>query len=498
MDLNPSQRRAVEHKDSHLLIVAGPGTGKTQTLIHRIAQYTQHLNQNQKILAVTFTNKASWEMRERLGHLCPQELRRIFIGTFHQFCLSLLQQYAQYACLPKDFRIAEPEEIEDLVKSLWPDQTRTQRQEILEEIAALKARIENSLEASRLTAYNQFLRKNNLLDFDDILLEAFMLLKNNPNILNETGLNYPFIFVDEYQDINEVQHALLKMLADEGVLLTAIGDPHQAIYGFRGANVRFFANFIEDFKGASSLTLEENYRSTANLLKASTQMIRPFLDSKVPELIAKIHKEGHLMIHETPTDKAEAEYVVHQIEKLVGGTSMFSRDSGRARQEDKGQYGFGDIAVLYRLNALNRSLREALERSGIPYQVSGENSSPVADQSYQFKIDKVSLLTLHASKGLEFSVVFIVGCEEKILPLDFATMISDPQEERRLFYVGMTRAKERLHLVYAKKRFLFGRIFENASSVFLKDIEENLKEYEQATLKIKRRPEETQLTLFDF
>lgn len=545
MELNPSQKRAVEHRDTHLLIVAGPGTGKTQTLIYRIAQYIQRLNQNQKILAITFTNKASRAMRDRLGHLCPQEiprhfasrdegavenspppqLSRIFIGTFHQFCLSLLQKYAPYAVLPKDFRVAEPEEIEDLVKLLWPDQTRTQRQKILEEIAALKTKMGNFSEALRLThsatptilsgslsvstpviynvltAYNQFLRENHLLDFDDILLEAVRLFKNNQDVLNEIRLNYPFIFVDEYQDINEVQHALLNMLAGGGgggVLLTAIGDPHQAIYGFRGSDARFFANFIEDFKGAFSLTLGDNYRSTANLLKASTQIIRPFLDSKVPELVAKIHKEGHLIIHETPTDKAEAEYVVHQIEKLVGGTSMFSRDSGRAREEDKGQYGFGDIAVLYRLNALNRPLKQAFERSGIPTQVSGENSSPIADQSYQLKIDKVSLLTLHASKGLEFPVVFIVGCEEKICPLDLENLVGDFQEERRLFYVGMTRAKERLYLVHAKKRFLFGQTTQNAPSIFLKDIGENLKEYDQTVFKIKRKPEETQLTLFDF
>lgn len=498
MELNPSQSRAVNHTDGHLLIVAGPGTGKTQTLIHRIVQYIQRLNQNQKILAITFTNKASRAMRDRLVNLCPQGVSRVFVGTFHQFCLSLLQKYAQYAVLPKNFRVAEPEEIEDLVKLLWPDQTMTQRQKILEEIAALKTKIGNFSEAPRLMAYNQFLRENHLLDFDDILLEAVRLFKNNQDVLNEIRLNYPFIFVDEYQDINEVQHAFLKMLAGGGVLLTAIGDPCQAIYGFRGSDARFFANFMEDFKGAFSLTLGDNYRSTANLLKASTQIIRPFLDSKVPALAAQIHKEGHLIIHEAPTDKAEAEYVVHQIEKLVGGTSMFSRDSGRARQEDAGQYGFGDIAVLYRLNGLNRPLKEAFERSGIPTQVSGENSSPDADQSYQFNIDKVSLLTLHASKGLEFSVVFIVGCEEKICPLDLENLVGDFQEERRLFYVGMTRAKERLYLVYAKKRFLFGRTFQNASSVFLKDIEEDLKEYEQATLKIKRRPEETQLTLFDF
>ncbi len=495
MNLNPSQSHAVNHEGSHLLIVAGPGTGKTHTSICRIVKFLKELKESQKILAVTFTNKAAHQMQERLQKISPGSFEKIFIGTFHQFCLSLLRQYSKHTNLPQDFRVGEPQEIEALVKSLWPDMTASQRSKILEEISQLKSRV-SSPQEDFLTQYNQFLRANNLLDFDDLLLETLKCLQGNPGVLREIQATYPFIFIDEYQDINEVQHALLKILIGENNFLTAIGDPHQAIYGFRGSDVRFFESFVKDFKGACILTLEDNYRSTANLLKASSQIIQKSSDFKAPALVAKIYKQGRLIIHQTPTDKAEAEYVVHQIEKLVGGTSMFSRDSGRVNSGEEGQYGFGDIAVLYRLNALNRPLKEAFERSGIPYQISGENSSPVADESYQLRVDKVSLLTLHASKGLEFSVVFIVGCEENLLPLMLESLKTDPEEERRLFYVGMTRAKERLYLIHAQKRFLFGRLTHNAPSVFLKDIEEDLKEYEQAS-KIKRRPKEAQLTLFE-
>lgn len=497
MNLNPSQIRAVDHAGSHLLIAAGPGTGKTRTLTCRIVKFAEKLKENQKILAVTFTNKAARQMRERLQKTSSKNFGNIFIGTFHQFCLSLLRQYCEYANLPEDFRVGEPQEIEQLAKRLWPRITHSERQRILEEISRLKSKVFLS-SSENLTECNQFLRVNKLLDFDDLLLETLKLFQNHSNILRETQITYPFIFIDEYQDINEVQHALLKILAGENTSLTAIGDPHQAIYGFRGSEVRFFETFVKDFKGACVLTLEDNYRSTANLLKASSQIIRGSSGFEVPQLIAKIHKQGRLIIHQTPTEKAEAEYVVHQIEKLIGGTSMFSRDSRRVNSAEEGQYGFGDIAVLYRLNALNRPLREAFDRSGIPYQISGENLSPVCDESYQLKIDKVSLLTLHASKGLEFPVVFIIGCEETLLPLALENMKSDLEEERRLFYVGMTRAKERLSLIRSRSRFLFGQKYQNAASVFLKDIEEDLKEYEEDVFKGRRGSRETQLTLFSF
>ena len=498
MNLNEAQKRAVEHQGGHLLIVAGPGTGKTHTLTCRMANLAQQLKTNEGILAITFTNKAAFEMKERLEERCPEKMNQMFVGTFHQFCLSLLRRFCQETNLPQDFRVAEPEEIESLVKSLWPQESNSRRQEMLKKISQKKAVLQNEELPSFFEEYNRYLRQNGLLDFDDLLLEAVYLLKAKESVRQKVQSAYRLIFVDEYQDINPAQRALLKILIKEGNYLTAIGDPNQAIYGFRGSDVRFFETFKDDFPNAVILSLNENYRCAANLLRASSQVMEKSKSIFVPEITAKIYREGRLTVYEAPTEKAEAEYVVHQIEKLVGGTSMFSQDSGRVGRDEEGKYGFGDIAVLYRLNALRYSLQEALERSGIPYQISGQNDYPSDDEDYELHADKVSLLTMHASKGLEFSVVFILGCEENLLPLKLDGLASDLEEERRLFYVGMTRSKERLYLISSKRRFLFGRIFQNPPSWFLKDIEENLKQHEQEKFYAKqRKPLDTQLSLFD-
>jgi len=240
--------------------------------------------------------------------------------------------------------------------------------------------------------------------------------------------------------------------------ITAIGDPNQAIYGFRGSDVGFFESFKDDFSGAKILSLSDNYRSSQNLLSASSQVMASARAAHVPQLVAKIYSRGKLIIKECPTDRAEAEYVVHNIEKMIGGTSMFSQDSGRVDTDEEAEVSFSDIAVLYRLKSQAYLLEEAFDRSGIPYHISGTTSKknedeicPTRGEDVTFEGEKVSLMTIHSAKGLEFSVVFIVGCEESILPLDLEGLTSEVDEERRLFYVGMTRAKTGLFLTKAKK-----------------------------------------------
>ena len=341
----------------------------------------------------------------------------------------------------------------------------------------------------------------------------------------------------------------------DGVQLTAIGDPNQAIYGFRGSDVGFFYSFPKTFAPATVLELSRNYRSGQDLVAAGGQVITKGARFPVSELTAEIHAKGLLKVHATSTDKAEAEYVVHTIEKLVGGVSSFSRRSGRVG-EDGGARSFKDIAVLYRLNAQGRLIAEALGRLGVPCQVSGDRALKLSTQTlaalksspaghapretlesvrkkdavldahwdhfaalateagtgaafldrlaletpedcYAAKAEKVSLMTLHAAKGLEFPVVFIVGCEEGLVPLDLEFFISDVEEERRLFYVGMTRAKEELILVRAKKRVLYGKSVELAPSRFLADIDEALKACEiERARKVRHDPERDQMTLF--
>jgi len=503
IDLNESQWQAVCHEGSHLLITAGPGTGKTHTLTHRIVRLIPSLKSNEKILAITFTNKAARQMQDRLGALGVRQ-SKLFIGTFHGFCLSLLRDYFEHTALPKDFKVVTPQEITGFDK------------ETLERISRMKSSHLAISPDDDYKAYQRYLRQNSWIDFDDILREALLLLEDE-NIADELRGQYRYIFVDEYQDSNMVQNALLKILAREGVLLTAIGDANQSIYGFRGSRVELFRRFASDFPGSATLYLNENYRSSVNLLSASSQVIAKniVIPAKAGihiELIARICTEGTLNIHQAATDRAEADYVAHQIEKLIGGLDM--NTSRRAVRS------LGDIVILYRLNAERHVMGQSLEHLGIPYQISqkSKRSEVYSDEEalgqneevLEYNVEKVSLMTLHSAKGLEFPVVFIIGCEDNLLPLNISfchsresgnlihsNMKGNPEEERRLFYVGMTRAKEHLYLTHAKRRQLFGQTLIQNPSPYLADIAEELKAYEASRrIAPKKDPDALQMKLF--
>lgn len=646
LPLNQAQQQAVGYRDGHLLIVAGPGTGKTHTLTHRIVHLARHNTAPASIMAVTFTNKAAEEMRTRLAELMAGPADEITVGTFHSVCLALLRDWATHSGVPMNFTLAAPADLDRLMRTLWPDDTHTQRRHRLEEISQWKAKGRTDEMPENVSAYTRFLRQHGLLDFDDVILETLKLLQASERFRADVHGRFRYIFVDEYQDINPAQHALLKALVDEGVQMTAIGDPNQAVYGFRGAESKFFHSFTDDFPGAETLYLSENYRSGAAILKASGQIIGAADAMQTPALVATMYVQGRMTIHEAATDKAEAEYVVHQIEKLIGGTSMFSQDSGRVDTTADTERSFGDVAVLYRMNSQHTVLAEALERSGMPYQVAGDTPlidrpaiqeivtmlrlsygmavttgaairllsstvdglgdrtaeqieqiwkkrTQVATEHIRLLLDeprllmersrngldhilddieqltdglrnkeaatilgrikdtaiwhglklrfpkaedhlqklircarlekdlpvlldkllltreydlyggeseRVMLMTLHAAKGLEFPVVFIVGCEHDLMPLQLPGMTSDEDEERRLFYVGMTRAREQLYLVRAKRRMLFGNVHQTYPSPFLSDIEEQLKQYEKPTRQPEKRKKKaepsTQLDLF--
>lgn len=506
-NVNPAQWAAVTHPSSRLLITAGPGTGKTHTLTWRIAHRLKALPSGKKILAVTFTHKAAREMQERLQQMVPFMGDSLSVGTFHSFCLSLLQKYWVAAGLPENFRVATPDEIDAIAKQLWPDSNGKARGDRLGAISNFKSRDSWDAPSEEVVSYGAALRAQGLLDFDDLIVETICLFEKNESFCRDLQTTWQDIFVDEYQDINPAQRQLLKLLVGENGGITAIGDPNQAIYGFRGSDVSFFVSFVDDFPGACQLSLTENYRSASNLLSASSQVMAGS-SYAVPPLVARLYQEGQLIIHDAPTDKAEAEYVVHAIEKIVGGVSMFSHDSGRVKKEEEAHFGFGDIAVLFRLHHQARLLKEAFDRSGIPYAVAEKKSAlesddddvdslcPSRNEEFPFAADKVALMTLHAAKGLEFPVVFIVGCEEKLLPLALDAMNADPEEERRLFYVGMTRAQVRLYLLHAQRRCLYGKRHELLPSPYLADIQEELKKYELASPIKRRRKEDDQLSLF--
>ncbi|MDP8266965.1 MAG: ATP-dependent helicase [Candidatus Aceula meridiana] len=552
-DLNEKQWQAVKSQARHLLIIAGPGTGKTHTLTRRIARIAHEQKGTAYVLAITFTNKAAQEMRERLTKYISESVEDVEVATFHKFCLGILRRYSSL----KDYRIATSVQVKEVSKSLWPHLPERERKQKLEDIGRTKSCALKETH-SEVTSYNEELRKQKLIDFDDILLETVFLLEADKTLLEKMQETYSDIFVDEYQDINEAQHKLLLLLAAKQTGVTAIGDPQQSIYGFRGSNVKFFEGFAADFPGSEKIELSENYRSASHLLKASGQISKKGRILGVPALEAKFSGHGDLIVHCVPSEKAESEYVVHQIEKLVGGTSMFSQDSKRVAVDDHGDFTFGDIAVLYRTNAQQKVLQEAFERSGIPHQASGDKlfyeEKEVADfledirkdtrkpvtlivsdlkarhqetgrdcflkmvelvqkaksrqeffdnlflerenDTLDQNVEKVSLMTLHCAKGLEFPVVFIIGCEEGLIPFKGKGDCIDVEEERRLFYVGMTRAKQRLYLLNTQKRMAFGRVYVPKPSRFLSDIEETLKRYEEGADLPRKKKEDTQLNLF--
>jgi DNA helicase-2/ATP-dependent DNA helicase PcrA len=554
--LNDAQWQAVVDPAKHLLITAGPGTGKTHTLVHRIAYFSSKLQGQEHILAITFTNKASEEMRQRLASSFQKDLSLVTACTFHSFCLSCLREFISFTNLPQDFQIASALDIEETVKEIWNEASRKERHQRLQEISRTKNFILKE-PSVHLSAYNQQLRKNNLLDFDDILWEALCLFRDNKEVLKAIQNRYRYIFVDEYQDINYAQHQILKLLAQGNVGLTAIGDPHQAIYGFRGSDVRFFHDFLKDFPSAVSLSLCENYRSSENLIEAAQQVIIQGQSFDVSPLIARMHAQGRLVIYQAATERAEAEYIVHEIEKLVGGTSMFSKDSKRVSPQAEAYASFGDIGILCRMNAQRTVLEESLRRSSMPFYLSAdkplceeedvvallpdllkmknkskveilsyfselkekgnnnlerlmnlaEQSKSAADfldrlflerehETFTHHVEKISLLTLHAAKGLEFPIVFIAGCEDGILPLGRRGEEPNIEEERRLFYVGMTRAKRALYLTWAGKRVLYGKTRLCKVSPFVLDIEERLKKYEESSPKARKKQNNHQLNFF--
>ena len=584
--LDPDQRAAAEITAGPLLIVAGPGTGKTRTLTRRLAHLVESgVAAPENCLALTFTRRAAEEMGERLEPLLGPRAQAVTLSTFHGLGRLLLQELWQEAGLTEDFRIVDEVERQELVQELFslsPRQTRR----TLEEIGRARRQrvlvpdplgdggedVQLSLvddeAASRLGAYEDALASLHLVDFDDLLIRPVALFSERADLCDTYRQRFRHLFLDEYQDIDPLQYRLVRLLAPPDGNVCAIGDPDQSIYGFRGAEVAFFLRFQRDFPGARRVELRRNYRSSHTIVQAACQAIAPGSLVARRELRAVLEKGSELLVQRAaPSERAEAEQVVHTIEKLIGGTSYFSLDSGRVEvDDDGGPLSFDDIAVLYRTDAQASFLVEAFERSGIPYQKrshgrlsdrpgvrellavlreQGSDSSvpellhrateearaeaedetldltllrarellmPLGERfehdleaflaelalgadvdTWDPRAQRVSLLTLHAAKGLEFPVVFLVGCADGLLPLRFGDTNDESalDEERRLFFVGLTRAERRLYLSYPKKRTWRGRVVEAEASPFLGDIDRALMEIREEVVR-QREVEEGQ------
>ncbi len=589
--LDPEQRAAAEVVHGPLLIVAGPGTGKTRTLTHRIAHLVaDHGVLPEHCLAITFSRRAAEEMRERLAQLLTDSKKgaRVPVMTFHALGLAILREHAARFDLPLDFRVADDQErTQLLVESGGLSQRQAGR--LLADVSRAKRGGEATAVSDENTSaretYRRLMRERALVDFDDLILLPAELLQREPAIAAEYRRRWPWVSVDEYQDLDDNQYRLFRHLVASDGHLCAIGDPDQSIYGFRGSNPAIFLQFTRDFLTARVVRLTRNYRSSQAIVAAALQAIAP--SSLVPGRILQSLSENadRISIHTSPTERAEAEFVVHTIERSIGGSTFFSLDSGRVDTPEVEARSFADFAVLYRTEAQADSLVEAFARSGIPFQKKSHRrwtespavqamlhflqeaaphrsphapreDSPAAfsirpapasvtdllqqaadavraehpqapdllaqlhplaqhcgddlsrfltelalgadADSWDPRADRVSLLTLHAAKGLEFPVVFLVGCEDGLLPLRWGPADNaDVAEERRLFFVGLTRARDRVLLSHARQRLWRGQVRDMPASPFLEQIREELLErIQQAQGRRKRRSTDNQLQLF--
>jgi DNA helicase-2/ATP-dependent DNA helicase PcrA len=580
-NLNDRQRRAVTHGTGPLLILAGPGTGKTRTLAARICYLVQEQQvEAEEILAVTFTNKAAEEMKNRLqGQLDPGRIARLHLSTFHALGLSILKTETKRLRRDKGFSLIDEEEQLEVIRRL-PGIAASQAARVREEISGLKRNLSRP-EAigdpeirERFQLYEQTLQEKNLFDLDDLVSKVVSLFATQTGVLAEYQRRFHWILVDEYQDINLAQYRLIRQLAPGRLPnLFAIGDPNQAIYGFRGADVGFINSFLSDYPAATVLDLSRSYRCSDTILKASSQVLAY---GACPAGLKGIEEGVRIRILENPTDRSEAEMIARTIEQMMGGLRFFSMDSSISEgSTTEGIRSLADFAVLCRIGRQMKVLEEAFSNHAIPWQTVGETpffkvepvktlidllrlcvkeapllrasvmnrrlvqdnrikdlqrlrgrNAPVTEllseirelvhlevpeqpgrmlaelsgsfgtdverfleyvllgsgaDSYNRGSERVSLMTLHAAKGLEFSCVFIPGCEQGLLPYSlFESTAADPLEERRLFYVGMTRARSYLFLSYATRRRLFGREYRLPRSSFLDPIEEHLLELRSA------------------
>ena len=602
-NLNPAQKEAAKFHTGPAIVLSGPGSGKTRVITHRIAYLIKHYGVLAgNILSVTFTNKAANEMKERVRTILgPVSIPTL--GTFHAICARILREDGEFLGLPGHFVIFDDYDslvaIKEAMKDLDIDPKQFAPRKILESISSAKNELLGATDYGKLAngffqqeivvkVYEQYetsLKKQNAVDFDDLLLKVIVLFEKHPTVLKKYQDRWHFILVDEYQDTNKAQYILTKMLGLKNRNVFIVGDASQAIYGWRGANFRNILNFSKDFPESKVFNLEQNYRSTKKILTAATTIISQNRSHPILNLWTQNPEGDPLVAYEAANEVDEASFVTRWINKLMGISNR----------------SFGSFAVLYRTNAQSRVIEEQLLREGIPYLLVGgvrfyerreikdvisylrlilnpaddvafkrvanvpprgigavalkngggkleefksllndirkesadktaieiidlvlektgylewlgdgsveaagriENVKELRSVASEFpdlldflenvslvereygpekpslsrqKKDAVTLMTAHAAKGLEFPIVFMIGMEEGLFPHSRSVADSgDLEEERRLCYVGITRAKEQLFFTYATKRLYFGQKSDGIPSRFLFEIPKEL------------------------
>ena len=621
--LNEKQEEAVLKTEGPLLVLAGAGSGKTKVLTTRIAYLIKEKNVHpSSILAITFTNKAAKEMQGRLIGLVGRSALLSQVSTFHSFGLRILKENYDLLGYDKNFSILDSDDslavVKKIMKDFNIDPKKVSPKAIRNDISSCKnemvmpkdyeriASSNNPYEQDVLRVYKKYektLKANNSVDFDDLLILPIILFKDNPSVLEEYQEKFQYVLIDEYQDTNEAQYILSKMISSKYKNICVVGDNDQAIYSFRGANYKNILNFEKDYPNCKVILLEENYRSTKNILDAANSVIKHNKDRKEKKLWSSKGDGDKISYFRAFSEKEEARFVASEIKKLI--------DNG---------VNYEDIAILYRTNAQSRTIEEAMLENSFPYRVVGSfyfyNRKEIKDliaylkliynshddisllrvintpkrgiglksievlqdesnrlgcslydaitsgkemefkkiiedlkqesvdltltelvekvlvksgirkelesektleadvrleyleefksitksfeerdgvislgefleevllvsdrEEYKDSSEKISLMTVHSVKGLEFDYVFVVGMEEGIFPhMNSLYEASQVEEERRLCYVAITRAKKKLYLVNARSRMLFGQDQINPPSRFLKEITSDLLE----------------------
>lgn len=526
--LDSAQAHAVNTCASRILVVAGPGSGKTRVLATRLARLVREGVPPSRILAVTFTNRAAREMRERVSSFGISS-RGLNVGTFHSVSLKLVRTFRP------DMRLVSSEEQAAIVRALGAERAEA----ALAGISAFKNGVIaiDSVDKRILDGYARKLEEMNYLDLDDLVPAAAAL------VVERCLKPYSHIMIDEYQDINPAQGIFVRELAKGAEGLLAIGDPDQAIYAFRGSDLGCFLDFEKDFPGTEKIMLSRNYRSAGKIVAASRELISRNI-RRLENDISPERGGGAIELVECADEKEESSFIIKEIEKLIGGlTSLTASDDTGMR--------FSDFAVLVRTNRQAEYIADEFAASSVPFSLvsspstrlndfvdrlksmiapsgaplkdlvmgearafglddgalsllqtaidsmdEGAALSELADSvalsgpadCLDIKADKVKITTLHAAKGLEWRCVFIAGTEDGLIPMR-VNGECDIEEERRLFYVGVTRACDHLYLSHAKKRKAWGVQREQKRSPFINDMPSELMDVKSLEKKmVKKRP----------
>ena len=372
-NLNQAQKKAVEHYKGPELVLAGAGSGKTRVLTRRIGYLINHYDVSPyNILAVTFTNKAANEMKERVKDMVGGVNRSLWVSTFHSFCVRILRREAEKLGYNKNFVIFDSIDqrklVKEVLKSKNLDPKKTKPRSVLNKISSAKNELKTPEQMSSLSGsffdktaadiyeeYQKRLKENNAMDFDDLIQQAVRLFEEFPMVLEHYQERFKYVLVDEYQDVNHAQYQLVNLLAERYRNVCVVGDPDQGIYGFRGADIRNILNFEDDYPDVKTIRLEQNYRSKGNILKAAQAVIKNNSSRKEKELWTDQGEGPKLELYEAKDEKEEADFICRTAKELT----------------EKEVLTFDDLAVLYRTNSQSRAFEDMLMKYGIPYQIVG-------------------------------------------------------------------------------------------------------------------------------